>query len=157
MQRRNFSPPVNVGDEIDVTIEAVGAKGDGVAKVEGFVLFVPNVKQGERCKVKVTKVLKKVGFAEKVGEAAPEEPGVKEAVTKQVRRLESAPMPEPQPEPEDTEDFGEELEEPAEEMPEEEEQPEMAGEQAPEEQPAEEAPEEQEKEEEAPEEEKKEE
>ena len=35
--------PVNVGDEIDVKIEAVGEKGDGVAKVKGFVLFVPNV------------------------------------------------------------------------------------------------------------------
>jgi predicted RNA-binding protein with TRAM domain len=111
MQRRNsMRPPVDVGDEVDVTIEAVGAKGDGVAKVQGFVLFIPNVKEGERCKVKVTKVLKKVGFAEKIGEAGPEEPGVKESVTREVSALESAPIPEPD-EPEDTEDFGEEEQE----------------------------------------------
>ncbi|MFH0868366.1 MAG: TRAM domain-containing protein, partial [Candidatus Woesearchaeota archaeon] len=33
--------PVKVGDEIDVKIEAVGEKGDGIAKKDGFVLFVP--------------------------------------------------------------------------------------------------------------------
>jgi len=47
MQGRNRfggpTPPVNVGDEIDVRIEAVGEKGDGVAKKDGFVLFVHNI------------------------------------------------------------------------------------------------------------------
>lgn len=64
---RGRTPPVNVGDEIDVKIEAVGEKGDGLARKDGFVLFVPNVKQGDEVKVKVTKVLRKVGFAEVVG------------------------------------------------------------------------------------------
>lgn len=67
--RRNTAP-VKVGDEVDVKIEAVGEKGDGVAKVKGFVVFVPNTKEGESCKVRITRVLKKVGFAEKVGEAS---------------------------------------------------------------------------------------
>ena len=62
----SFSP-VKVGEELDVTIEAVGEKGDGIAKKDGFVLFVPGVKQGEQVRIKVTKVLKKVGFAEVVG------------------------------------------------------------------------------------------
>ncbi len=66
--RPNFVP-VNVGDEIDVKIEAVGEKGDGVAKVKGFVLFVPNVKEGDLVRVRVTKVLRKVGFAESLGPA----------------------------------------------------------------------------------------
>ena len=34
---RSFAP-VNVGDEVDVTVEAVGDKGDGIAKIKGFVL-----------------------------------------------------------------------------------------------------------------------
>ena len=34
---RNFAP-VNVGDDVEVTIEAVGDKGDGIAKIKGFVL-----------------------------------------------------------------------------------------------------------------------
>ena len=72
--------PVNVGDEIEVTIEAVGEKGDGLAKKDGFVLFVANTKKGERVKVKITRVLKKVGFAEVVGQAAQgsEQPSNKE-------------------------------------------------------------------------------
>lgn len=66
---RNRPAPVRVGDELDVTIEAVGEKGDGVAKKDGFVLFVPGVQQGDRVRIRVTKVLRKVGFAEKVGDA----------------------------------------------------------------------------------------
>ncbi len=59
--------PVKVGEELTVKIEAVGEKGDGIAKKDGFVLFVPNTSQGDEVKVKVTKVLRKVGFAEVVG------------------------------------------------------------------------------------------
>ena len=67
-QRRSFAP-IKAGEELDVNIEAVGAKGDGIAKIKGFVIFVPGVKQGETVRVKVTKVFKKVGFAEVLGAA----------------------------------------------------------------------------------------
>ncbi len=67
-RRGNFAP-INVGDEMTVKIEAVGEKGDGLARVKGFVLFVPGTKEGEEVRVKITKVLKKVGFAEVVGKA----------------------------------------------------------------------------------------
>lgn len=63
--------PVKVGDEATVTIEAVGEKGDGLAKIKGFVVFVPGGKQGQTVKVRVSRVLKKVAFAEIVGEGAP--------------------------------------------------------------------------------------
>jgi len=63
------APPVNVGEEFDVKIEAVGEKGDGVAKINGFVIFIPGVKEGQTVKVKVTRVLRKVGFGEVVGSA----------------------------------------------------------------------------------------
>ena len=69
---RSFAP-VNVGDEVELKIEAVGEKGDGIAKVKGFVIFVPNAKQGETVKVKITKVLRKVGFGEIVGAGSPSE------------------------------------------------------------------------------------
>lgn len=70
---RNFAP-VKVGDELDVKIEAVGEKGDGIAKKDGFVLFVPNTKQGDEVRIRVTRVLQKVGFAEVVGEKTSQEP-----------------------------------------------------------------------------------
>ena len=66
--RQSFAP-VKEGEEIDVKIESVGSKGDGIAKVKGFVLFIPGAKEGEEVKVKVTRVLRKVGFAEIVGQA----------------------------------------------------------------------------------------
>ena len=95
-----FTPPVQVGDELDVKIEAVGEKGDGIAKVKGFVLFVPGVKEGDEVRIRITRVLRKVGFAEKVGDA--EGPIEAEAPA------EEAPAEEPKKEYEDTEDFGEE-------------------------------------------------
>jgi predicted RNA-binding protein with TRAM domain len=58
--------PVDEGEHVDVVIEAVGDKGDGIAKVEGFVLFVSGTEIGDKVKVRVTKVLENVGFAEVV-------------------------------------------------------------------------------------------
>ena len=66
---RQVSPPVKEGDEIDVTVEAVGEKGDGIAKQKGFVLFVPGTKAGDRVHVKITRVLPKVGFTQVLGPA----------------------------------------------------------------------------------------
>lgn len=77
-ERKSFAP-INVGDELDVKIEAVGAKGDGIAKVKGFVIFVPGAKEGETVRVKVTRVLRKVGFAETIGGATSEAESNKEA------------------------------------------------------------------------------
>lgn len=64
--RQSFAP-VKVGDEVEVKIEGVGGKGDGIAKVNGFVIFVPGTKQGDTVKVKITKVFRKVGFGEVIG------------------------------------------------------------------------------------------
>ena len=93
----NNNPPVRQGEELDVNIESLGGKGDGIAKVKGFVLFVKGVQKGENCRVRVTKLLEKVGFAEKIG-AAQSQP-----------KEHKMPAPEPEPEFEDTEDFGSEL------------------------------------------------
>ncbi|MBI3034481.1 TRAM domain-containing protein [Candidatus Woesearchaeota archaeon] len=70
---RQKAAPVRVNDELEVTIEAVGKKGDGIAKKEGFVLFVPGGKKGEKLKVRITKVLSNVAFAESVGPAKAKE------------------------------------------------------------------------------------
>ena len=82
--RQKSFAPVNVGDELELTIEAVGEKGDGIAKVKGFVIFVPNTKQGDVVKVKITKVLRKVGFGEVVGTgSAPAEGASEEGVAEE--------------------------------------------------------------------------
>jgi len=117
MGRNNFAP-VKEGDELEVKIEAVGEKGDGIAKVDGFVLFIPKTKEGEVVKVRITKVLKNVGFAEKIGEGEAQEGETPVETTEQP--AEEASQEEPAEEEskyEDTEDFGEEQKEevPAEE------------------------------------------
>src|SRR3989338_7552195 len=66
---RSFAP-VKVGDEIDVKIEAVGEKGDGIGKVSGFVIFVPGTEVGKTYKIRITRVLQKVAFAEVIGEGS---------------------------------------------------------------------------------------
>ncbi|HLD12768.1 MAG TPA: TRAM domain-containing protein [Candidatus Nanoarchaeia archaeon] len=73
--QRSFAP-VKPGEVYDVTIEAVGEKGDGIAKIRGFVIFIPGVKQGEQVKIKINKVLRKVAFGEVVndGTAVTEQP-----------------------------------------------------------------------------------
>jgi 23S rRNA (uracil1939-C5)-methyltransferase len=58
--------PVEEGKEYSVTISDIGSQGDGVAKVDGFIVFVPGTKVGETVKVKVTKVMNKSAFAQLV-------------------------------------------------------------------------------------------
>lgn len=112
-ERRSFAP-VNVGDELDVKIEAVGEKGDGIAKKDGFVLFVPNTNTGDEVRIRVTKVLKKLGFAEVVGsggekkEAAPAKEESEETEETSEGTEEKTDTTDETDEPaEDTEDFGE--------------------------------------------------
>jgi predicted RNA-binding protein with TRAM domain len=69
MQSNEPNPPVQAGDELDVLIESVGDKGDGVAKKQGFVIFVPKALKGQALHIKITKVLKNVAFSENLGEA----------------------------------------------------------------------------------------
>lgn len=107
---RNFAP-VKVGDELDVKIEAVGEKGDGIAKKDGFVLFVPSTKQGDEVRIRVTRVLQKVGFAEVVGEKsgeASEESSAEESGSEESYESQKEPAAEEGYSGEDSENFGEE-------------------------------------------------
>ena len=54
--------PVNKNDFIDVVFEDLTHDGAGVAKVDGYPLFVPNGLPGEKAKVKVIKTGKGYGF-----------------------------------------------------------------------------------------------
>ncbi len=59
--------PVKVGDEVEVTIDATASKGDGLAKKDGFVIFVKDAKQGETVKVRITDVRARFAVGEIVG------------------------------------------------------------------------------------------
>lgn len=62
----HITAPVEAGDRIEVGIESVGSEGDGIAKVEGYTLFVPGAEAGDTVEVVVDDVKPKFGFAERV-------------------------------------------------------------------------------------------
>jgi len=61
-----LTAPVREGDQLTVEIVDTGSDGDGVAKVEGYTLFVPGVSEGETVDVRVDDVKPTYGFAQPV-------------------------------------------------------------------------------------------
>jgi predicted RNA-binding protein with TRAM domain len=66
--------PVKVGDEVEVTIDATASKGDGLAKKDGFVIFVKDAKQGETVRVRITDVRARFAVGELIGSASSSQP-----------------------------------------------------------------------------------
>jgi predicted RNA-binding protein with TRAM domain len=60
--------PVNVGDIHAVKIEGRGKGGDGIARVQGFVVFVPGTNVGDEVKVRVKAVKRRFAIADVVTE-----------------------------------------------------------------------------------------
>ena len=48
--------PVEMDEEYEADIEELSQRGDGIAKIDGFVIFVPNTKEGEHVKFKITRL-----------------------------------------------------------------------------------------------------
>ena len=61
-----LTAPVRAGDEVVVEVTDEGAEGDGIARVEGFTLFVSGARVGDRVRVRVEEVKPRFGFAEVV-------------------------------------------------------------------------------------------
>ncbi len=53
---------VRKGDVLDVTIDGLGKNGDGIAHVDGFVVFVKGAKPGSKVRVKITDIKPEFGF-----------------------------------------------------------------------------------------------
>lgn len=48
--------PVEVGKEYEVDVTEISRKGYGIARIEGFVVFVGNATVGKKIRIKVTEV-----------------------------------------------------------------------------------------------------
>ena len=59
--------PVKQGDVHTVTIMDKGAKGDGVTRINGFVVIVPGAKVGATVQIEITRVTPKMAFAKLKG------------------------------------------------------------------------------------------
>lgn len=68
-QRRRFDDrpcPVKIGEEYDVKIQDVGSKGDGITRVENFVVFVNGASKGDECRIRIKEVSSQFAIADKV-------------------------------------------------------------------------------------------
>ena len=52
----NKPKPVAEGKEYAVEIKELSRRGEGIARVDGFVVFVKDTKPGDMVKVKITRV-----------------------------------------------------------------------------------------------------
>jgi predicted RNA-binding protein with TRAM domain len=81
---RKFGPrvdipkPVKVGEEYDVEINEVGSRGDGIARIKNFVVFISGAKQGEKTRIKIKEVRNRFAIGEKVSGKAEAEAEVSE-------------------------------------------------------------------------------
>jgi predicted RNA-binding protein with TRAM domain len=65
-----FRKPVEVGKEYNVSISDTSRRGEGIARVEGFVVFVPGTKMGQNVRIKVTQVSERFASGQVVSDAA---------------------------------------------------------------------------------------
>lgn len=61
---RGNSSPINEGGEYDVKIEDTGRDGDGIARIEGFVIFVSGAKVGDEVRIRINSTRRNFAFAE---------------------------------------------------------------------------------------------
>jgi len=60
------SAPVAVGSEYNVKIEDIAREGDGIARVEGFVIFVPETQVGDQVRIQIDRVMRRFAIGHKV-------------------------------------------------------------------------------------------
>ena len=57
---------IEEGETYELRIESVGNKGDGIAKVDKYLIFVPSAIKGEIVRAKIKKISGTLAFAEVV-------------------------------------------------------------------------------------------
>jgi predicted RNA-binding protein with TRAM domain len=66
----SFSKPVETGKEYTVDVTDNGREGDGIARVNGLVIFVKNAKAGDKnIKIKINSVGSRFATAEVVADS----------------------------------------------------------------------------------------
>ncbi len=58
--------PVVIGEELEVEITELSPKGEGIAKTQGFAIYVADTKPGDRVKVKIERITNKAANAQVV-------------------------------------------------------------------------------------------
>lgn len=78
----SLKKPVEVGKEYNVTISDTSRRGEGIAKIDGFVIFVPGTKMGQSTRIKVTQVSERFANGQVVeGPSAPAAQSTEDSTT----------------------------------------------------------------------------
>lgn len=56
--------PVELGEELEVEITELSPKEEGIARIQGLVVYVPNAKPGNHVKIKIKHIDGKTAKAE---------------------------------------------------------------------------------------------
>lgn len=81
--------PVKEGEVHTVTISEVSRRGDGIARIKNFVVFVAGTQKGDTVKVKITEVRGNHATGEVVGEGEASEAAETETTDEVVESTES--------------------------------------------------------------------
>jgi predicted RNA-binding protein with TRAM domain len=58
--------PVEMGKEYEVEISEISKRGDGIARIQGFVIFVAGAKAGQKANIRITSIGDRFAKAEVV-------------------------------------------------------------------------------------------
>jgi predicted RNA-binding protein with TRAM domain len=53
-----------LGEELEVEISELSPKGEGIARNQGFVIYVADTKPGDHVKIKITRITDKAANAQ---------------------------------------------------------------------------------------------
>ena len=68
-----FPPkPVEIGKEYEVDVQETSRRGEGIARIQGLVTFIPNTKPGDHVKIKIIRISRRFAEAEVVGKGEAE-------------------------------------------------------------------------------------
>ena len=61
--KNRLTAPVKIGERIKVKIVEEGKRGDGVANIEGYTIFVPGAEIGDLVEIEIEEIRLRFGFA----------------------------------------------------------------------------------------------
>ena len=66
--RRFAAKPVEMGKEYDVDIQEMSRRGEGLARIQGLITFVPDTRPRDEVRIKITRISRRFAEGEVVGE-----------------------------------------------------------------------------------------